>query len=233
MFIFSNYRKCFHSLLLYFYGAFYYWLNCGFFVDSSSGLRLYCVFFSGTACEVVQNLKATIDCCGFEVVTKLGYFFFFFRVNCCCPLLSHTSSRGRCLAAIWLSHRPEPSGRAVRKGSMDWTSENNMVDGLFFWATHTSRRGNHTLSLQAGAETSDTGVEAVKPDPRCFGRVIPDGSVSGMKVLSLRVVRPLRLPSVNRPDWLFFRWDILVIFLLRHFGRLSHSCIKIRRNSVH
>jgi len=42
-----------------------------------------------------------------------------------------------------------------------------MVDGLFFCATLTGRRGGHTPFVQARAETSDTGVEAVKPDPRC------------------------------------------------------------------
>jgi len=48
--------------------------------------------------------------------------------------------------------------------SMDWTLNDNMVDGLFFCATLTGRRG-HTPFVQAGAETSDTGAEAVEPDP--------------------------------------------------------------------
>jgi len=48
---------------------------------------------------------------------------------------------------------------------MDWTLEDNMVDGLFFSATLTGRRGDHTPFVQAKAETSDTGAEAVKPDP--------------------------------------------------------------------
>jgi len=30
---------------------------------------------------------------------------------------------------------------------MDWTLEDDMVDGLFFCATLTSRRGGHTLHL--------------------------------------------------------------------------------------
>jgi len=50
---------------------------------------------------------------------------------------------------------------------MDWTLEDNMVDGLFFCATLTGRRGSHTPFVQAGMETSDTGAEAVRPDPRC------------------------------------------------------------------
>ena len=35
--------------------------------------------------------------------------------------------------------------------SMDWTLEGNMVDGLFFCATLTGRRGGHTPFVQAGA----------------------------------------------------------------------------------
>jgi len=49
--------------------------------------------------------------------------------------------------------------------SMDWTVDDNMVDGLFFCATLTGRRGDHIPFGQAGVETSDTGAEAVKPDP--------------------------------------------------------------------
>jgi len=55
------------------------------------------------------------------------------------PLLGRTRSRGRCWTAIQLSHRPGPSGHAVRGGSMDRTLEDNMVDGLFFCATLTGR----------------------------------------------------------------------------------------------
>jgi len=40
-----------------------------------------------------------------------------------------------------------------------------MVHGLFFCVTITGRRGGHTPFEQAGAETSITGAEAVKPDP--------------------------------------------------------------------
>ena len=42
--------------------------------------------------------------------------------------------------------------------SMDWTLEDNMVDGLFFCATLTGRRGGHTPFVQAGTETSDTEI---------------------------------------------------------------------------
>jgi len=51
--------------------------------------------------------------------------------------------------------------------SMCWTLEDNMVDGLFFCATLTGRKGGHTPFVQAGAESSNTGAEADKPDPGC------------------------------------------------------------------
>jgi len=51
--------------------------------------------------------------------------------------------------------------------SMDWTLEDNMVDGLFFRATLKGRRGGHTPFVQAEAETSDSSAEAVKPNPSC------------------------------------------------------------------
>jgi len=47
---------------------------------------------------------------------------------------------------------------------MDWTVEDDIVDGLFC-TTFTGRRGGPTQFVQAGAETSDTGAEAVEPDP--------------------------------------------------------------------
>jgi len=72
-------------------------------------------------------------------------------------------------------------------GRWNWTLEDNMVDGLFFWTTLKRRRGGHTPLLQAGAETSDTGAEAVKLDPGSSwegrsGEWVP---VSGMKMRSL------------------------------------------------
>jgi len=45
--------------------------------------------------------------------------------------------------------------------SMDWTLEDNMVDGLFFCATLANHRGGHTSFVQAGVESSDTGAAAV------------------------------------------------------------------------
>ena len=60
--------------------------------------------------------------------------------------------------------------------------EGDMVD-----ATLTDRRGGHTPFVQAGAETSDNGAEAVKTDPgfsregHSWGGV----PVSGIKMQSL------------------------------------------------
>ena len=105
---------------------------------------------------------------------------FFFWVSFYCPLLGRTRSRVRCWATIRLSHRPEPSGRAQSTGrSVDWTLNDNMVDDLLFCATLPARRGGHTPIVQAGAETPDTGAEAVKLDPRCSrkGHFIPEGWV--------------------------------------------------------
>ena len=51
--------------------------------------------------------------------------------------------------------------------SKNWTVKDNKGNGLFFCATHTSHRSGHIPSVQAGAETSDVGAEAVKSDTRC------------------------------------------------------------------
>jgi len=64
-----------------------------------------------------------------------------------------------------LSHHPGPSGRAVH----------GEVDGLFFCATLTGCRGGHTPFVETGAETSDTGVEAVELDPGSSWEVIAGG----------------------------------------------------------
>jgi len=80
---------------------------------------------------------------------------------------------------------------------MDWTLEYNMVDGLFFCTTFTGRRGRNTPFVQAEAETSDSGAEADKLDPRCssegHSRRVGVGDESAG---SHGVVQPLRIPSV-------------------------------------
>ena len=62
--------------------------------------------------------------------------------------------------------------QAVQR-SIDWALEDDMLDGLFFCATLTGRRGGHTPFVQAGAETSDAGAEAINPDQALLGKVIP------------------------------------------------------------
>jgi len=70
---------------------------------------------------------------------------------------------------------------------MDWTLEDNMINGLFFCATLTGHRGGNTPFVQAGAETPDTGAEAVKPDPGSSWEVRSGSAVpmSGIKMRSL------------------------------------------------
>ena len=71
--------------------------------------------------------------------------------------------------------------------SMDWTLEDNMVDGLFFCATLTGCRGGHTPFAQTRSETSDTGAEAVEPIPGSSWKGHSGGwvPVSGIKMRSL------------------------------------------------
>ena len=75
---------------------------------------------------------------------------------------------------------------------MDRTLEDNMVDGLFFCATLTGHRGAHTPLVQTGAETSNTGAEAVKPDP---GSSL-EGQSGGVPVSGMKTQRRMGL-SVN------------------------------------
>jgi len=77
-----------------------------------------------------------------------------------------------------------------------------MVDSLFFCAILTGRRGGRTPFVQAGAETFDTGAEAVKPDPGSSweghsGRLC--AGVRDENEESCGVVRLLRIPLVIRP----------------------------------
>jgi len=84
---------------------------------------------------------------------------------------------------------------------MDWTLVNNMVDGLFFWAIFTGRRGGYTHLYKQ---------ERKRPTPvrRRLSRthsVIGSHSwrvgagVGDKSVESCRDVRPLRIPLVIRP----------------------------------
>jgi len=114
-----------------------------------------------------------------------------------------------------------------------------MVDVLFFCATLTGRRGGHAPFVQAGAETSDTGAEAVKPDPRCSweghsGRV--GVGVGDENTDSRSVVRPLRLPLVIRPERrtcavVVRQTDELLGGRYKRVSRFEAPCIRIRWTS--
>ena len=74
-----------------------------------------------------------------------------------------------------------------------------MVDGLFFCTTLTGRRGGHTTFVQAGAETSDTGEEAVKPDPGSSWEDHSGGWVP-VSVMKMRSLVGLSTPhSIGNP----------------------------------
>jgi len=73
-----------------------------------------------------------------------------------------------------------------------------MVDGLFFCATLTGRRGDHTPFVQAEAETSDTGAEADKADPGSSW----DGHFGGWVLASgMKMRRRVGLSSHSAFHW--------------------------------
>jgi len=77
-----------------------------------------------------------------------------------------------------------------------------MVDGLFFYATLTGRRGGYTPFVQTGEEMPDTSAEAVEPDPSSFweghsGRL--GTGVWNENAESCGAVHTLRNPLVIHP----------------------------------
>ena len=83
------------------------------------------------------------------------------------PLFGRTRSHGRCWAAIRLYHRPEPSGHAVHE-EVDGFDNGGQHGRRLVLLRHThSQAAEETIPHlnKTGAETSDTGAEAVKPDP--------------------------------------------------------------------
>ena len=100
----------------------------------------------------------------FTPICHSSFFFFFWasRWNHCLAPLDLGAGVEQPFNCLMDQHRQAMHSKGR---SMDWTLENNMVDSLFFCATLTGRRGGHTQFVQAGAEMSDTGAEAVKPDP--------------------------------------------------------------------
>jgi len=61
---------------------------------------------------------------------------------------------------------------------LNWTMNANMVSGLLFYTTVTSRRWRHLPLMQAGAETFDTGTEALNLIHAVLGREMSSGWVS-------------------------------------------------------
>jgi len=116
--------------------------------------------------------------------------------------------------------------------SMDCTLEDNMVDGLFFCATLTGCRRGHTPFVQAGAETSNTGAEAVEPGPASSWKGHSAGwvPVSGMKMRSL-----VGLYNHSAFHW----WSahcaahrlLLSDELMRCCGAGTNGCLDLRRRA--
>ena len=118
---------------------------------------------------------------------------------------------------------------------MDWTLEDNRVDGLFFCATLTGQSGGLTPFVQAGVETPATSMEAVKPDPGSFGEGHWGGWCwcRGWKCEPCGVVRLLRIPlvicPVRRTYVAVVRWtDELLCSGNNWMSRFEVLCINTR-----
>ena len=122
--------------------------------------------------------------------------------------------------------------------SMDWTLEVSMVHGWTFFATLISRRSGHTPFVQTGEETSDTSVEAVEPDPRCFWQGYCRGWVGCESMGSRSAFQLLRIPSVIHPGYRTYvvvvRWtDELLCSVYKWVYRFEMSCIHIKMSRIH
>ena len=102
--------------------------------------------------------------------------------------------------------------------SIDWTLEDNMVDGLFICATLTGRRGDIPHLYKQERKRPTPVQRRLSRTQAVLGRVITRGwvPVSEIKVWGLAgIVRPLHIPLVIRPmrctccccqiSW----WDVL------------------------
>ena len=114
---------------------------------------------------------------------------------------------------------------------MDWTLEYNMVDGLFFCATLTGRRGCHTIFAQAGAESSDTGAEAVKPNPGSSR----EGHSGGVPVSGMKMRRRVGLSAHSAVRWwsahCAARMLLLSDELMRCCSAGTNECLDLRRRA--
>ena len=150
-----------------------------------------------------------------------------------------TKSQGRRWTAIELSHRPEPLRRAVY-GGIDESDIGGRHGQRFVLLHHTHRQQKGLCPIcwefsaplqwfgalgivpllppslrpfmQAGAETSDTGTEAVTPDPRCpwQGHSRKVGAGFGYESAESRGV--VHIPSVIRSE---HRTNVAVVVVRR------------------
>ena len=124
--------------------------------------------------------------------------------------------------------------------SMDWTSNDNTVDSLFFCATLTGHRGGDTPFVQTWAETPNACAEAVKSDPASSW----EGRSGGMGVgvgdenaESCGIVHPLRIPLLIHPLRCMYgivvvRWtDELLCGGYKWVSRFEAPCICTRWTS--
>ena len=131
--------------------------------------KVHCFHNSQTVAPCFVSFHSILYCNSFLLFLFTAYYRLdgepYVTVHC----FGRTRSRGKRWAAIQLSHHPKPSGCAVQsmRRSVDWTLEDNMVDGFIFCDTLRGLRSGHASFVQAGEETSNTGAEAVKPDPSC------------------------------------------------------------------
>ena len=104
------------------------------------------------------------------------------------PLLSRTRSRGRRRAANRLSHRPEPSGRAVHE-EVDGLDNGGQHGWLFVLLRHTHRpqRRLYSICTSSSRNVRHQCEGGLSRTQAVFGRVIPGGwvPVSGMQMRSL------------------------------------------------
>jgi len=103
-------------------------------------------------------------------------------------MLGRTRSRGRCWAAIWLSHHPEPSGGGVH-GEVDRLDiGGNMVDGFVLLRRTAEEAMPHLYKQERKLPTPVR--RRLSRTQALLGRAIPGGQVpmSRMKVRGLAVL---------------------------------------------
>ena len=118
----------------------------------------------------------------------INRFFFIVWVSSFNPLLGRTRSRGRCRAAIRLSHRPEPSGRAIHGQVDGLDSEGQYGQPVYSSATHSQAAEEAITHLFKQEWKRPTPVRRrLSPTQALLGRAIPGVWVpmSGIKVRSL------------------------------------------------